>query len=163
MRSHRRNRRRLGVALTLVAVVAALVVPSFAAATKWLHVSTAHNATLGKTVLVTTKGRTLYTLSNETHGKLTCKKQCLKSWPPLKLAKGFKPTGAKHLGTIKRPDGFSQVTWNGRPLYTFSGDTKKGDANGEGIKDVGVWHAAAVAVAKAKTPAPAPAMPGYGY
>ena len=34
------------------------------------------------------------------------------------------------------------MTFEGRPLYTFDGDSKKGDANGEGFKDVGTWHAA---------------------
>ncbi len=47
------------------------------------------------------------------------------------------------LGTIKRPDnGRRQVTFDGRPLYTFDEDAKAGDAKGQGIKDVGVWHAA---------------------
>ncbi len=156
MRSRPRSprRRAVGVVLAMLALVALIAVPTFASATKTLHVKTAANATLEKTVLVTTKGHTLYTLSNETHGKFTCKKECLKNWPPLKIKKGWKPTGAAHLSTIKRPEGSWQVTYKGRPVYSFAGDKKKGDANGEGIKDVGTWHAAAVASAKAKAPAP---------
>jgi hypothetical protein len=43
------------------------------------------------------------------------------------------------------------------------GDSKRGDANGEGIRDVGTWHAAAVAASKAEpAPQPAPENP-YGY
>jgi predicted lipoprotein with Yx(FWY)xxD motif len=152
MRSHLRLR-RLGVALAVAAIAAALAIPSFAAATKLLHVKTAHNATLNKTILVTTKGRSLYTLSNEGHGKITCKKECLKAWPPLKIAKGAKPTGAKHLSMIKRREGFWQVTYKGRPLYTFSGDAHKGDVNGEGLKDVGTWHAAVVPTTTSTPPA----------
>ena len=44
------------------------------------------------------------------------------------------------LGRIKRPDGTTQVTYNGMPLYYFSGDANPGDTNGQGIG--GVWFAA---------------------
>jgi predicted lipoprotein with Yx(FWY)xxD motif len=45
---------------------------------------------------------------------------------------------------VKRPEGDLQVTFRGRPLYTFGGDKKPGQVKGEGLKDVGVWHAALV-------------------
>jgi predicted lipoprotein with Yx(FWY)xxD motif len=161
VRSHIRSRR---LAVALVAVLAALAVPVFASASATLRISTAHNAKLGKTVLVTKKGRTLYTLSSEGHGKFTCKKACFANWPPLKIAKGAKPVGAKHLGMVKRREGFWQVTWNGKPLYTFAGDAKKGDVNGEGIRaDGGVWRAAALASTTTTTPAPTPAPPMPAY
>lgn len=102
----------------------------------------ADNATLGHTVLVTTKGRTLYSLSAETKGRFICTGACASTWRPLVIADGVKPTGPVKLGTIERPDGRTQVTYKGRPLYSFSGDSKAGDANGEGFKDVGTWHAA---------------------
>jgi predicted lipoprotein with Yx(FWY)xxD motif len=35
-----------------------------------------------------------------------------------------------NLGTITRTDGSLQVTYNGLPLYFFSGDKAAGDANG---------------------------------
>jgi len=103
----------------------------------------ANNQALGHTVLVANNGLTLYSLSAEKHGTFICKGSCLKDWHPLVVAKGVKPTGPVPLSTVKRPDnGLRQVTFEGRPLYTFDGDSKKGDANGEGIKDVGTWHAA---------------------
>jgi len=106
-------------------------------------VKEAHNAKLGKTILTNLNGITLYSLSAETHGKFICKGSCLLDWHPLVVAAGTKPTGPVKLGTIKRPDnGKRQVTFNGRPLYTFDEDAKTGDAKGQGIKDVGVWHAA---------------------
>jgi predicted lipoprotein with Yx(FWY)xxD motif len=38
--------------------------------------------------------------------------------------------------------GSSQVTYNGHPLYWFSGDTKAGDTNGQGLDDFGgEWYA----------------------
>ena len=77
-------------------------------------------------------------------GTFICKRGCLATWHPLYVAAGVKPTGPVKLGAIKRPDnGRRQVTFRGRPLYTFDGDEKPGDVNGEGFKDVGTWHAAA--------------------
>lgn len=125
----------------------------------------AANATLGKTVLTTTNGRTLYSLSVEKNGKFICTASCLSIWHPLTVPAGVKPTGPVKLGTIKRPDGGTQVTYRGRPLYRFGSDTKAGDANGEGIKDVGTWHAATPPQPKdepAPQPQPSPENP-YGY
>lgn len=124
-------------------------------------VKEAESTALGRTVLTTTKGRTLYSLSVETHGKFICTGACLASWKPLIVPKGVKPKGPVKLGTVKRPDGKTQVTFKGRPLYSFNGDVKRGEANGEGLKDVGTWHAAKVAKASAP-PAPAPETP-YPY
>lgn len=107
-----------------------------------LKVSTAQNATLGKKILVTSSGRTLYTLSAETNGTFICRDaSCLATWPPLILKAGQKATGVKHLGAVKRPDGRRQATYRGRPLYRFASDRKKGDVKGEGFRDVGTWHA----------------------
>ena len=112
------------------------------------------SAKLGTNVLVNHKGMTLYTLSAEQGGRFICttsatipggSASCLSLWRPLTVAKGSTPTGAAHLGTISRPDtGATQVTWQGRPLYTFTGDKAPGDAAGNGFKDVGVWKAAAL-------------------
>lgn len=135
--------RPLGGALLALATLLALAV-SFAGAKSaaTLKVSTAQNATLGKRVLVTSTGRTLYTLSAETKGTFICTGGCLSTWPPLILKRGATPTGVAHLGVVKRPDGRRQATYRGRPLYRFASDRKKGDAGGEGFRDVGMWHAA---------------------
>jgi len=42
-------------------------------------------------------------------------------------------------GTIERPEGTTQLTFDGMPLYAYSGDTAPGQANGEGVQ--GVWFA----------------------
>jgi predicted lipoprotein with Yx(FWY)xxD motif len=106
-------------------------------------VKEAHNPSLGHTVLTANNGLTLYSLSAEKNGRFVCKGSCLRDWHPLVVAAGVKPTGPVPLGTVKRPDnGMRQVTFEGRPLYTFDEDSKKGDAKGEGIEDVGTWHAA---------------------
>ena len=68
-------------------------------------VKTAHNAALGKTILVTRNGLTLYSLSAERHGRFICTTAfCLSLWKPLVVATGVKPTGASGLTVVKRPD-----------------------------------------------------------
>jgi predicted lipoprotein with Yx(FWY)xxD motif len=113
------------------------------AATRARVVTTAQNGQLGKTVLVTRRGLTLYSLSVERRGKFICTDSaCLAFWIPLVVSKSTIPTGVAALGKIRRPDGRVQVTYRGAPLYTFYLDSKRGDVGGEGFKDVGVWHAA---------------------
>jgi predicted lipoprotein with Yx(FWY)xxD motif len=130
------------VAISVISMVALIAAGANAQTAKRVA-KEANNAKLGKTVLTNLKGITLYSLSAETNGKFICKGSCLKDWHPLVVAAGVKPTGPVKLGTIKRPDnGRRQVTFNGRPLYTFDEDEKAGDAKGQGIKDVGTWHAA---------------------
>jgi predicted lipoprotein with Yx(FWY)xxD motif len=145
-------------ALAAGLVAALYAAGSSAAVARSVHVvTTAHNTQLGKTVLVTTKGRTLYSLSVERKGKFICTNAaCLSFWKPLLVAKGTTPTGVAGLGTIARPGqtGRVQVTFRGGPLYTFTGDKKRGDAKGDGFKDVGVWHAAST------TPATQPTSTG---
>lgn len=131
------------LALAALSLCVAGVAGPAQAATAKRVAKTAHSATLHKTIVVNLKGLTLYSLSAETHGKFICKGTCLKDWRPLYVKAGVKPTGPVKLGTIKRPDnGKRQVTFEGRPLYTFDEDEKPGDVNGQGIKDVGTWHAA---------------------
>lgn len=151
---------------TLVAMVAAVVIPASAgartsaAASATRHVAKeAENTALGKTTLTTNAGRTLYSLSVEKKGKFICTGSCLSIWHPLTVRSGVTPTGPVKLGTVKRPDGRTQVTYKGRPLYSFGGDTMAGQANGEGIKDVGTWHAAVVPSAAAPEPQPEPSPP----
>ena len=106
-------------------------------------VKVAQNGTVGHKVLTNLHGRTLYSLSAEKNGTFICTDAaCLSVWKPLTVPAGTKPTGPVHLGTILRPDGRTQVTYRGLPLYRFTGDTRPGDASGEGIQDVGTWHAA---------------------
>ena len=108
----------------------------------------------GQTLLTTTSGRTLYTLSAERHGKFICTEMsgCTGIWHPLTVAAGVVPKGPVKLGTIDRPDGSLQVTYRGLPLYTFASDKKPGQTKGEGLKDVGTWHAALLPSSKSKPP-----------
>jgi predicted lipoprotein with Yx(FWY)xxD motif len=139
---HRKRSRNLA-ALTLAAVIAvsAVAVPMALAGGSKTVVGEAHAPSLHKTVLTNTKGLTLYSLSVEKNGKFICTGSCTSTWFPLIVARGTTPKGPVKLGTIKRPEGRIQVTFKGLPLYTFDGDSAKGQAKGEGFKDVGTWHA----------------------
>jgi predicted lipoprotein with Yx(FWY)xxD motif len=138
----RRTRYLAAVALAAILALSALAVPMALARGSKTVAGEATAPSLHKTVLTNTKGLTLYTLVGETHGKFICTTStCLKFWPPLLVAAGTKPKGPVPLGTIKRPEGKTQVTFKGMPVYTYAGDSKKGEANGEDVKDVGVWHA----------------------
>ena len=150
-------------AALLVGVVAAIYATRSSSAGPAKLVSTAHNKTLGRTILVNSRGRSLYSLSVERHGRFICKTSaCLSLWTPLTVRKGTKPTGVAGLGTVKRPDGKIQVAFRGAPLYTFSQDRKRGDVKGNGFKDVGVWQVVVVSKGTA-APAATPPAPGYHY
>jgi len=94
------------------------------------------------TVLANGAGLTLYHNTKETGGKIVCTGGCASFWPPV-LVMGSLPqdTGMVEgtFGTIMRPDGSTQLTINGMPLYTYSGDSASGQATGQGIQ--GVWFA----------------------
>ncbi len=127
--------------LIAVLAISAVVVPAALARGSKTVAGEATAPSLHKTVLTNTKGLSLYTLSGETNGHFICTSSaCLKAWPPLLVTPGTKPTGPVKLGTIKNPEGKTQVTFKGMPVYTFEGDTKKGQTSGNGLDDVGVWH-----------------------
>lgn len=131
-------------------------------------VKTAANSKLGATVLVNAEGMTLYRLSGEQNGKFICAGAgCLKVWHPLIATGTSAPSGTVgSLGTVNRPGVGKQVTYKSMPLYTFVQDTAAGQANGQGIKDVGVWNAVTASARPARTPAaptaPQPASSGGG-
>ena len=156
---------RLGiVALAALAVVLTVASGDAGARASKVVAKEVESAALGKTVLATTRGHTLYSLSVEKNGRFVCTGSCLSNWRPLLVPKNTKPTGPVKLGTSKRPEGKTQVTFKGRPLYAFVGDSKPGQANGEGIKDVGTWHAVTLASSSPQPTEPKPAPePGYPY
>jgi predicted lipoprotein with Yx(FWY)xxD motif len=90
-------------------------------------------------------GRSLYLFANDTSSTSTCVDQCAQNWPPFTLDEGDSVVAGSGvtgtLGTSQRPDGSTQVTINGRPLYYFAADTAAGQTNGQGIN--GVWFLAA--------------------
>jgi predicted lipoprotein with Yx(FWY)xxD motif len=96
-------------------------------------------------VLVNSQGRTLYLFKADQGTKSACTGACAVAWPPLQVQ--GKPTvgsevNASLVGTSKRPEGTTQVTYNGHPLYLFAQDTKAGETNGQGVSAFGAsWFA----------------------
>jgi len=159
------NPRPQPIRLALLAALALILVLAAAASASGSSKVVAkemQSADLGITVLTRTNGHTLYSLSVETNGRFVCTGGCLGTWKPLVIPRGVKPKGPVKLGTIRRPDGKTQVTFKGRPLYSFNGDPGPGEANGEGFKDVGTWHAAKLAGAST-SPMPESEPPPYPY
>jgi predicted lipoprotein with Yx(FWY)xxD motif len=102
-------------------------------------------AGVGK-VLVDSEGMTLYYFQKDQKGsgKSKCEGACAEAWPPLTTeGKPEAMSGVKSamLGTIKRDDGTTQVTYAGWPLYTFVEDQKPGEDNGTDSKAFGAsWY-----------------------
>ena len=88
-------------------------------------------------------GNTLYVFLPDEGGASTCYDDCEAAWPPLTVDGA--PVGdgvdASLLGTVEREDGTMQVTLDGWPLYSFSGDEAAGDTNGQGLNEV--WYVVA--------------------
>jgi predicted lipoprotein with Yx(FWY)xxD motif len=98
---------------------------------------------LGK-ILVDGESRTLYLFEADTGTASTCNGACASAWPPLTTT-GEPIAGpgisASKLGTAKRSDGTTGVTYNGHPLYTFAGDSAPGQTTGQGSDGFGAeWY-----------------------
>jgi predicted lipoprotein with Yx(FWY)xxD motif len=154
------------VALVTVAVVAMFAAMALASSSAAPTVGSASNAKFGEKIVVDAHGRTLYALHPETTHHLLCKSsECLKAWPPLtvhssktKLTTGSGVHG--HLGILRRSNGTLQVTLGGLPLYHFSGDSAKGQADGENIHSFGgTWHVISAATGAPLEPAMTETMP----
>jgi predicted lipoprotein with Yx(FWY)xxD motif len=130
-------KRRWPVLVASLAAVLAAVVATNVGAAERPTVKVTKTASLGK-LLATSSGLTLYHYTDETRGKIDCKGACAKLWPPLLVKGSAKPLAgaglsAAKLGTVKRPDGGVQVTYNGLALYRYAPDRKAGDVKGQGL------------------------------
>jgi predicted lipoprotein with Yx(FWY)xxD motif len=95
-------------------------------------------------ILVDGRGRALYLFEADKTTASTCYSSCASVWPPLTVS-GAVTAGprviASQLGTTKRTDGTTEVTYNGHPLYYYAADTKPGDITGQGLNQFGAgWY-----------------------
>lgn len=114
----------------------------------------------GNDVLVDADGNALYTNDMDTASTIACTGECSTIWVPLTAPRGGQPSSDDssvngNLGTVDRPDGTSQVTFDGKPLYSFVQDSP-GQATGDGFGDSFggtdfVWTAASVSSGSAST------------
>ncbi|MGA4838344.1 SCO0930 family lipoprotein [Streptomyces sp. G45] len=106
--------------------------------------STRKDPRLGE-IVVDRRGMTVYRFTKDSAWpmKSACTGACLKKWPVVKPVAKSATKGilTKGFVTFDRPDGLKQQTIDCWPLYTFAGDEKPGDTNGQGVG--GTWFAAA--------------------
>jgi predicted lipoprotein with Yx(FWY)xxD motif len=124
-------------------------------------------------VLVDRSGKTVYSPRQEAHGKILCTASCLGFWFPVTVSAGTKPQAAPgmhgRLGTIHRSDdGLTQLTFNGRPLYTFRLDQGPGQLHGNNFSDhfggtSFTWQVVAASGAAASSSQSANPGGGYSY
>jgi predicted lipoprotein with Yx(FWY)xxD motif len=95
-------------------------------------------------ILVDGHGRTLYLFAADKSTKSTCYGACASLWPPLTVTgtpKAGENVSASLLGTTKRTDGTTEVTYAGHPLYYYAPDTAPGDFTGQGLDQFGApWY-----------------------
>jgi predicted lipoprotein with Yx(FWY)xxD motif len=104
-------------------------------------------------VVADAQGFTLYRFDQDTSRPpaATCVAECATAWPPVVVD----PEGALSLegversavGMVQRPDGSSQLTIAGWPVYRYADDTTPGAAGGQGVD--GKWFAVTPAGGKA--------------
>ncbi len=98
--------------------------------------SVVDNKTLGP-ILVDNKGMVVYLFTKDSQNKSTVTGLNAAIWPPLLVPPGNHLTPGRgvtgKLSTLTRANGKRQVTYNGIPLYVYSGDLSPGQTNGEGI------------------------------
>jgi predicted lipoprotein with Yx(FWY)xxD motif len=103
------------------------------------------------TVLVDSQGQALYASDQEAMtGKVLCTGACNSFWQPVTASGKVTSSGSVpgKLGEVKRPDGTTQVTFNGKPLYSFTQD-QTGQVTGDGFQDAFggqqfTWHVVTV-------------------
>lgn len=143
-RSHERGVAAATVATvaTGLALIATVAFTSTAGAASAPTITVSQNKTWGAT-LTLKDGATLYRLTKDSTDKSTCTGKCATVWLPVVLPTGEKApvgVGVGHLGSFTRSAGVRQVTYEGIPLYTFTGDKKAGQVTGN-VKDTwGQWY-----------------------
>ncbi|HEY7595164.1 MAG TPA: hypothetical protein VH969_18590 [Actinophytocola sp.] len=108
------------------------------------------------TVLVDADGKTLYFADQESDGTIHCVDECLSFWHP--ATSSDRSGSVPDIDVLHRADnGKEQLTYQGKPLYTFQQDHGTGDAKGDRFEDEFggthfVWHAAVVDGSATPTP-----------
>ena len=102
------------------------------------------------------KGRALYLFEADKGTTSTCYSACASIWPPLTTTGAVKPgvgVSAGLLGTTKRTDGTTEVTYKGHPLYYYAGDSGPGQISGQGLNQFGAkWSLLAATGDKISSP-----------
>jgi len=93
----------------------------------------------GEHLLADSFSKTLYVFDLDQHKPApVCTGDCAEVWPPYIVTDAEAATLKAALATIARANKKLQLTYEGRPVYTYIFDRKKGDDMGDGLG--GVWH-----------------------
>jgi len=95
----------------------------------------------GVTVLTDANGLTLYLFAPDTPTTSKCTGSCTAYWPPVIGVPRAGPGVTGTLGTVSRGGRTVQATYDGHPLYTYIGDNRPGEANGNKVDlNGGYWY-----------------------
>lgn len=111
----------------------------------WVQLSAVRSPALSSPYLININQAALYWFAKDTKNPSTsnCNDACATKWPPVTIKQGgnvyLAGVKEKDIAAIRRKDGDVQITVGGSPIYRFSGDSKPGDLNGQGVG--GTWFA----------------------
>jgi predicted lipoprotein with Yx(FWY)xxD motif len=131
------RRTLLGITATALALVA--LAPAAMSRESAAPTLTVKSSSYGR-VLFDGRGYVLYAFSRDARGRSTCYGACAKAWPVyyarrmLRAGPGLKRS---LLGTTTRRDGRRQITYAGRPLYYYVGDTRAGQIRCQNVAEFG--------------------------
>jgi predicted lipoprotein with Yx(FWY)xxD motif len=135
------------LAVALASTASAATVASAHPSVPTAHSSRAATVVLRHTnlgsILVSSSGRTLYEFTRDRPNKSSCAaiSGCAAVWPPLKTS-GRPKAGSGIDASLLSSTSGKQVTYAGRPLYTYSGDSGPGETSYVGAKQFGgTWYA----------------------
>jgi predicted lipoprotein with Yx(FWY)xxD motif len=116
---------------------------STSAASGGTAIATEHTG-LGTVLVAGPKHLTVYLWEADKGSTSACSGACAQVWPPVTTTGAPKAEGgavAADLGTTARAGGVKQVTYNGHPLYWYTGDSQAGETTGQGSTGFGAaWY-----------------------
>jgi predicted lipoprotein with Yx(FWY)xxD motif len=96
------------------------------------------------TVLFDSSGQAIYIFDVETTTEPRCYDECADAWPPV-LTDAAPAAGDRVqqalLGTVRRSDGTTQVTYGGHPLYFYAHEDKHEVKCHDVFLNGGTWYA----------------------
>jgi predicted lipoprotein with Yx(FWY)xxD motif len=159
----------LGIAIgaaTILAVAAQGGIASRAREHPTGAVVTLRKTALGS-VLVDSRGHTLYLFEKDRNGVSMCNTACVAYWPALTSHSTPRAGKGVHQSLLqlgRAHNGVRQVTYAGHPLYTFVGDKQAGQTTGEGLNNFGAeWYALAASGRTVQLSQPSSGGSGSGY
>jgi predicted lipoprotein with Yx(FWY)xxD motif len=131
--------RRTLLGMTVIAFAVLVLAPAAMSRESAAPTLTVKSSSFGR-VLFDGRGFVLYAFTRDKNGRSACYGACAKAWPVYYAKATLRAgTGIKRslLGTTKRRDGRRQITYAGRPLYYYVGDTKAGQIRCQNVVEFG--------------------------